>query len=210
MAKSEHKIKWEKLSNEEDMEAKYIYTDGDVGFRESGLRDYERLIQNDDLIKKYLGSFENRTVLEIGCGTGRMTEFMAGAFKKVYAVDISEKMLEAGSKRLKHLDNIEWIETDGKRLPIHVQPDLIFSYIVLQHCPLGIIKTILEDAANTITEDGLVKVQVRGQEIRQDKWYSGHHFTPSEITMLANAAGFQVIQIWHDPEEGRYLWIWGI
>ena len=30
MAKSEHKIKWEKLSNEEDMEAKYIYTDGDI------------------------------------------------------------------------------------------------------------------------------------------------------------------------------------
>jgi len=214
---NDHKRKWEDLAQDPDMEEKYIYTDGDIGFRESGKRDYERLIKNDKVIQDHLGPFEYRTIMEIGCGTGRMTEFMARDFAGVYALDVSRKMVEEGKKRLSGLaetpwdyENIEWIETDGAHLPAAVKVDLIFSYIVLQHCPLEIIRSIIQDARKSLAPGGIMKIQVRGREIRQDKWYSGKWFTPSEITLLMDACGFQVEKIWHDPEEGRYLWIWVI
>lgn len=205
-----HKAKWESLATEKDMEAKYIYTDGDLDFRESGKRDYENLIKNDIHIKQFLKPYNNKVALEIGCGTGRMTEFIAGDFKKVYALDISRTMIEAGARRLSHLKNIEWVETDGMHLPKALQVDLIFSYIVFQHCPKWMVESNLESAIKILQNAGIMKIQVRGQVIRQDRWYSGDWYTIKEIEETLEGIGFEIVDTWHDPEERRYLWVWSI
>lgn len=203
-----HKIKWENLATEPDMESKYIYTDGDLGFKESGQRDYRNLIIDDIYIKQFIGDPKFKVALEIGCGVGRMTEFLAQDFHEVYAIDVSKEMIKQGQKRLAYLKNIEWVETDGYHLPEAIQVDLIFSYIVFQHCSKEIVESNFIDIRKILLDSGIAKIQVRGKEIRQDKWYSGSWFTPDEIKHLAKKSGLEIVDVWQDPKEARYLWIW--
>lgn len=207
-SENKHKEKWTKLSQEPDMESKYIYTDGDIGFRESGQRDYIKLIRDDFYIRQFLAPYENKNALEIGCGTGRMTEFIAQEFKTVYALDVSAEMIKVGQERLKDYKNIVWIESDGYHLPKAIQVDFIFSYIVLQHCNKEIVESNFKDIAGILSDSGIAKIQVRGKEIRQDKWYSGSYFTPEELKIMAKNSRLESLDIWHDPVESRYLWIW--
>lgn len=59
-------------------------------------------------------------VVDIGCGTGRQTIFLASMSCKVYAVDISRKMLEITRRKiydLKLQNNVEFIQASADYLP---------------------------------------------------------------------------------------------
>ena len=71
--------------------------------------------------------------LEIGCGAGRITKHLAGFFNRVYAVDVSEHMIDFARQGVDR-NNVEFSVIDGLHLP---QKDrsvsAIFSTHVLQH-----------------------------------------------------------------------------
>lgn len=71
--------------------------------------------------------------LEIGCGAGRITKPMAQSFDRVYAVDVSEYIINYARERI-DAGNVEFHVIDGLHLPL---PDCstkaIFSTHVLQH-----------------------------------------------------------------------------
>lgn len=82
---------------------------------------------------------ERGLCLELGCGVGRVTKYLAARFDHVLAVDVSEGNLQHGRQMAAHfgLSNVEFklirspAEISG--LP---SPDFFFSMIVLQHnCP---------------------------------------------------------------------------
>lgn len=95
------KEKWDSLAQEN---AKYyIFSDQGTGiseeeFQSAGEADYKNLILNDLLLKEKIST--DSKVLEIGCGTGRMTEFFAKSFGSVYGIDISGEMIEQARNRL--------------------------------------------------------------------------------------------------------------
>ena len=208
-----HKEKWNKLLSEEDYQEKYIFSDSKEGrtalieYRESGKRDYSILIEQDKLLKDYLGNFRNKIVMEIGCGDGRMTEFFDKNFKYVYAIDISKEVIKKGKERLKKYKNISWFETDGTELPI-CKIDFIFSYAVFQHCKREMIIEILKSMNKILLTVGIAKIQVRGEPVSKNEWRSGDWFTSVELRKLVEDSGFECNLIWHDPDERRYLWIW--
>ncbi len=73
------------------------------------------------------------TCLEIGCGAGRLTKWLADDFKFVYAVDISEDMI-AYAKRHIMSDNVSFLMTNCLRLPLaDSSVDAVFSTHVFQH-----------------------------------------------------------------------------
>jgi len=205
---NDHKDKWEVLAADPQTETKYIYTDAELSFKDSGERDYRKLIKEDFYVKQFIGDPKDKIALEIGCGTGRMTEFIAADYRKVFATDISGEMIRKGQERLAGIKNIEWIETDGYHMPPRIQVDLVFSYIVFQHCSKEIIESNFTDIRRALLDVGIGKIQVRGKEIRQDKWYSGDWFNFEDVKRLVKAAGLELIDTWLDPNEGRYLWIW--
>jgi ubiquinone/menaquinone biosynthesis C-methylase UbiE len=58
------------------------------------------------------------TILEIGCGTGRLTIPIARMCKSVVGVDFSECMLEVANRKSEGYKNIQYVEVDArKRLP---------------------------------------------------------------------------------------------
>jgi SAM-dependent methyltransferase len=76
---------------------------------------------------------DDGTCVEIGCGAGRLTMHLANDFAKVFAIDVSEGMLEYARKRI-NLQNVEFQLSDGVRID---QPsnsvDAVFSAHVFQH-----------------------------------------------------------------------------
>lgn len=75
------------------------------------------------------------TVLEIGCGAGRMTRMLSGTFANVVATDISEDMIDYARARVTQ-GNVEWRVSNGATLPAaDGSVDAVFSCHVLQHFP---------------------------------------------------------------------------
>lgn len=80
---------------------------------------------------------ETDTVLEIGCGVGRITRVLATRSRRVVALDISEEMLARARHHNPDLDNVEWFLGDGTSLAgiADASVDACVSVVVLQHLP---------------------------------------------------------------------------
>src|SRR5690606_7902873 len=72
------------------------------------------------------------SVLEIGCGVGRMTKMLAHLFGHVTAVDISAEMIERARNNLSGIENVTLVLGDGASLAAvgDQQHDFAFSFIV--------------------------------------------------------------------------------
>lgn len=86
------------------------------------------------------------TVVEIGCGVGRLTRAIAPEVGRVIALDISEKMLAIA--RQANLPNVDFRAAEGFTLPgvPDNSVDLALGYCVFQHLPsLAALKSYLSE-----------------------------------------------------------------
>ncbi|MFZ5641631.1 MAG: methyltransferase domain-containing protein [Bacillota bacterium] len=75
-----------------------------------------------------------RDILEIGCGTGFLTELLVRGFPgaHILAVDISPQMIEAARGKFASCPNVSYLVADGENLHIGGSFDLIVSSAVFQ------------------------------------------------------------------------------
>jgi len=76
-------------------------------------------------------------VVDVGCGVGRLTRVLAGRAAHVYALDISERMLELARRHNEGLHNVTWLRGDGASLGgvPDAAVDGCVSHVVFQHIP---------------------------------------------------------------------------
>jgi SAM-dependent methyltransferase len=107
---------------------------------------------------------EGRSVLEIGCGAGRMTRRLAELFSQVIALDVSEEMLKHARQVLADRDNVGYLHGNGTDLSgvADRSVDVVFSYITLQHVPTveGQLSYVRE-TARVLRPGGQAALQVR-------------------------------------------------
>lgn len=111
-----------------------------------------------------LGDTGSRSMVEIGCGLGRMTHRFAERFGRVYAVDVSPEMLAQAKAQWTALRNVEFILGQGNNLPgiTDRSIDFVFSYIVLQHVPEPtVVKDYIRETARVLRPGGLAYLQLR-------------------------------------------------
>lgn len=82
-----------------------------------------------EIMEKHGVNISDASVLDLGCGSGAYTIRMAEKAKKVTALDISERMLDAVKKsaEARGLVNIEYINADWEEYTPHDKFDLIFA-----------------------------------------------------------------------------------
>jgi ubiquinone/menaquinone biosynthesis C-methylase UbiE len=85
-------------------------------------------------LRETLSKVDFNTVLEIGCGTGKNTEWLLTRSKHVVAVDFSTEMLGKAKAKIK-ADNVEFVQADIlKEWNFKPQAiDLITFSLVLEH-----------------------------------------------------------------------------
>ncbi len=138
----------------------YIATGVDPArFFESGREETDTFLAHCGIVPDPAGS-----LLEIGCGMGRMTARLAELFRSVVALDISSEMLARARLVLPHLTNVTWIHGNGHDLSgiADASVDVVFSYIVLQHVPTveGQLEYVRE-ARRVVKPGGVAAMQVR-------------------------------------------------
>ena len=104
-----------------------------------------------------------QSCLEVGCGVGRVTPFLAGSFERVLAADISAHHLalartylaEAGINNvdLQHWDRVHCLET----LP---PLDAIFSVLTLQHNPPPVMAWMVHQLLAALKPGGVAFLQI--------------------------------------------------
>jgi ubiquinone/menaquinone biosynthesis C-methylase UbiE len=104
-------------------------------FFQSGEEDYARLAA--PVFQECHWEPQGKSLLELGCGAGRMTRSFARRFSHVYAFDISKEMLGHAKALFAEASNVDWILGNGTDLSGlgDEMVDCAFSYIVLQHMP---------------------------------------------------------------------------
>ncbi len=142
----------------------YVCTDipsSDDTFFGSGRDDYERLVR--PFLARFHLSPKDKTVLEIGCGLGRMTTCFAQDFRRVIALDISEEMIrQAGGRRLPRTEFVLGNGRDLAGVPDGAV-DFVFSYLVFQHIPQKeIVLSYLADLGRVLRPGGLFRVHMNG------------------------------------------------
>ncbi|MDQ6835580.1 MAG: methyltransferase domain-containing protein [Actinomycetota bacterium] len=77
------------------------------------------------------------TVVDIGCGVGRISRALAARASHVYGVDVSSEMLARARRYNDASLAIEWLHGDGESLEVlpAASVDGCFSFVVFQHIP---------------------------------------------------------------------------
>ena len=94
-----------------------------------------------------------RDVVEIGCGTGRNTEWLAERAASVLAVDFSEGMLRQASARVRSR-NVRFIQHDIRNVwPVaDASADVVIAMLVLEH--IERVEPIFAEAARVLRAGG--------------------------------------------------------
>lgn len=175
----------------------------DEEFDRTGIVEVERLVLADlDLLT---GGRDPRTLslLEIGCGAGRMTKHLAAIFGRVTGVDVSGEMIRQAAERLAGIDNVTLHETSGVDFPMLPDQafDLIISAYVFQHVPSAdVIASNLRDAWRALKPGGLLRFQTNAisrpefARVEKDTWI-GAAFTEPEIRRFARERSARLISI---------------
>jgi SAM-dependent methyltransferase len=205
----QHKQKWETLANENDRY--YVrsveHQQSDEEYETSGFENVRNFIEKDPIIHKHLFPFSDKKVLEIGCGSGRITKSLCRLFEHVHAVDISPTMLRK-ARDFVASPNVTFIESDGSNVPVSPNSvDFAFSYIVYQHFPSReAIRKSFEGVSSALRPGGIFKVQIRGERHPDPQhWSWGPDYNAIDAKELASQSGFQIISM--AGQNTRSFWL---
>ena len=187
-------------------------------FLESGRENVERLLAT---LRRNGISLDSRwEVLELGCGLGRNSRWLAPLFQRIFAVDVSPshlRLAQSLNADAPQAARIEWIaleRPDGiEALP---QCDLFFSMIVLQHNPPPLIGRLLEAAAEKLRPGGFAFFQVptyqRGYSFDPESYLAlradepdieMHAFPQAEVFRIFRDRGCVPLEVFEDGLSGH-------
>jgi len=159
----------ETMKNDWDEMAKknpYYYVLTHKEFEDPSAVDVEKFFASGkeevDRILDRMGVCQNSTwsVLDIGCGLGRLTRRLNDLFGHVVGVDVSSEMVK-GAKEAN--PDLEFRQVSGVDLQEFENEsfDFVFSYIVLQHCPdQAIVLKYLAEFARVLKKGGTAVFQL--------------------------------------------------
>lgn len=107
------------------------------------------------LSKKPIAKFHS--VLDFGCGTGRLLIPLAKVAQNAVGIDVSKSMLSEAESNIKKMavKNIKLIQSNSMADLENIQFDLVHTYIVLQHIPVHAGYKIIQSLVQAIKPGGV-------------------------------------------------------
>ncbi len=191
------------MPRNEEQARRYILNDDDpVAFDESGREAADRLAPFLTL---------DATVVDLGCGIGRVAMHAAPRCKALWAVDASPLMLRYARRRLAHLANVRFARSRGTSVPDvpNGSVDLVYSLLVLQHVEREDAFLLLEDIRRMLRPGGtayltfpnlLSDTYLQAFTDYAHQGLSGRRararfYTPEEVARIVPAAGLEVSSV---------------
>lgn len=159
-------------------QAAYTHWSEQYDTNENKTRDLEASV-----LRKELRGTRFQHCLEIGCGTGKNTEWLAKQAAEVTAVDLTEAMLEKARQKVS-APHVRFLQADILKPWTFASGnyDLITFSLVLEH--IEHLQPILEKAAGVLTSGGFIYIG----ELHPFKQYSGSK------ARFETAEGMQIVE----------------
>lgn len=102
-------------------------------------------VRDPDILKEYMNKWDgeqfiyalelskDKTVLEIGIGTGRIAVKTAPYCARLYGIDVSSKTIDRAKENLAFTGNVEYILADYSEYDFSIKFDVIYSSLTLLH-----------------------------------------------------------------------------
>lgn len=148
------------------------------------------------------------TVLDLGCGIGRVARYVAPGCRRLWAVDASETMLALARGRLADHANVTFTRCAGTTIPDVPggAVDFAYSLITLQHLEREDAFALLRDLRrvlrpggrayltfpNLLSDEYLAAFRAYADEGHVTNAARARFYTPEEVRRLLPAAGFAV------------------
>ncbi|KAF3981482.1 MAG: malonyl-ACP O-methyltransferase BioC [Methylococcales symbiont of Hymedesmia sp. n. MRB-2018] len=168
-----------------------------------------------DLISRFDINIANEQVIDLGCGTGFLMQQLMSteSAKQMIAIDIAHSMLYIARRKLKHLNNIQFICADAEKLPLPMATvDKIVSNLALQWCVD--LNTVFQDFKRVLKADGQLLFSTFGAETLQElkqSWaqvdkhiHVNKFYKETNIRLFLKETGFKNIQIGKKCYESSY------
>jgi len=174
------------------------------------------MLTEEKNIRLMLKDVKNKKILDLGCGTGRHSIFMAKKGASVVGVDFSEAMLKIAKSRARTpKSKIEFKKADiTRKLPFESGTfDIVICSLVLNH--IKNLLPIFKEASRILKPDGIFIFSNTHPESVPKKTYPlfrkkgaeiytnifGHYF--SEYVSLAEKTGFRIEKILEPKISGK-------
>ena len=173
-----------------------------------------RMRRRADYLMSAMTDGNNKTVLEIGCGTGKNTEWLLTKGQKITAIDLSEEMLTIAREKISN-DNVQLLKVDINQDWTFTTEkfDLVVCSLVLEH--IENINRIFKLISEHLTKNGTVyigelhpfkqysgsKASFENEEGKQTVTVFTHHI--SEFTSLAKQNGLTISEVKEYFDDGN-------
>jgi SAM-dependent methyltransferase len=130
----------------------------EADFYATGAKEWETMAPH---WTRYAGSLAG-TVLEIGCGAGRLSRQLAATFPRLIALDVSRDQLELARAAVAETPvAAEFRVSTGSVLACRTQEvDGIFSTHVFQHLPPKLVQSLLTDCGRVLAPGGTLMLHI--------------------------------------------------
>ncbi len=106
---------------------------------------------------EYFNELKEKTVLEIGCGSGGATEFILKYFspKKIIATDLDRRLIVLAKRNVKN-KKVAFEKADATKLSYKNESfDAVFDYSVIHHIPAPDWKECLNEIYRVLKPGGM-------------------------------------------------------
>jgi malonyl-CoA O-methyltransferase len=171
---------------------------------------------DEEVMRRTFAGTSYKTVLEIGCGTGKNTALLAQIAGSVEAIDFSEAMIERGRRRLPS-GQVKFTVADlNKPWPVaDASINLISCNLVLEH--IDSLQFIFAEATRVLATDGhffvselhpfrqYLGTQARFQRHDETRTIDAfvHDVTDFVEAALNNNLRLETIKEWRHEEDGN-------
>ncbi len=172
---------------------------------------------DQSVLREALANLHFKSILEIGCGTGKNTAFLAQIGANVQALDFSEGMIAKARDKVR-AGNVKFSTADiTKRWPRQDKTcDLIVCDLVLEH--IEDLSFIFAEAFRVLQRKGKFLINelhpFRQYEGKKARFTKGEEMTEieafvhhmSDFTNAASENGLRMVSLnewWHAADEGK-------
>lgn len=164
---------------------------------------YDEEYGNDLSDTPYIDIFLSKTcgkrILDIGCGTGTLSEYIANKGYTVDAIDFSEEMLKIARNKIK---NVNFIQMDMRSIDVDKKYNgIMLAYSLFHISKKEVIKAI-EAYYNLLEDNGTMLIILQegeGEKYVEENLEKGlkkfvNYYSFEEIEKVLNANHFEIIE----------------